>query len=112
MKVGRAAQTEIACRSHTQGRRKSLHVGIDRREYRILAVVIRDIFDHTQTLQLLDHRAVVPEAVISVKKSRIPMPGKIDPPGEEAERGRQRQAQPAQLNHDLRSEDGGRGSYL
>src|SRR5258708_26938370 len=57
MKVDRAAQTMVASGSHAERRWESTHVRVYGRKYRVLAVVVTDIRDHTQALQRLAHCA-------------------------------------------------------
>src|SRR5260221_14559008 len=59
MKVDGTAQTMIASGSHTERRWESTHVRVHGRKHRVLAVVVSDIWDHTQALQRLDHVAEV-----------------------------------------------------
>src|SRR5216684_3570120 len=62
MKIDGTAETVIARRSHAKSRRESLQIRIHGRKYGILAVVVADVWDHSQALQGRKHRTEVCEA--------------------------------------------------
>src|SRR6266849_3662149 len=112
MKIDGATEAVIARRSHAKSRRESLQIRIDRRKHGIVAVVVADVWNHSQALQGRKHRTEVCETVSAVEKPGVAVAGEIDITGEEAQSGWQREIQPARLNRHLSRQYGTRGRTI